>query len=77
LNSSPFSLDTVFLPEDAGEDKVDLELGGWEVHGLGANAENAHAFKQHASSPPAGARIWHGRAKTGQRCVVGFSLALR
>ena len=31
---------------------MDLELGGWEVNGIGTNAENAHAFKQYASSPP-------------------------
>lgn len=54
MNSSPFSLETVFRPEDAGEDKIDLELGGWEVHGLGLHPENAHAFKRSASSPPKG-----------------------
>lgn len=54
MNPAPFSLATEFNAEDAHEDKVDLELGGWEVHGLGKNREDEHAFKQYASSPPGG-----------------------
>jgi hypothetical protein len=54
LNSSPFSLRTTFRPEDAGEDKIDLELNGWEVLELETHKETVHAFKQRMGGPPAG-----------------------
>ncbi|MEP6669406.1 MAG: hypothetical protein ABJF10_09655 [Chthoniobacter sp.] len=62
MNPLPFSLETDFLPEHAQEDKVDLELGGWEVHGLGKDRQGEHAFKQYASSPPGGSAdmAWPG-----------------
>ncbi|MFN0077811.1 MAG: hypothetical protein ACKVY0_15245 [Prosthecobacter sp.] len=54
MNSSPFSLRTTFRPEDAGEDKFDLELNGWEVLELETHRETVHAFKQRMGGPPAG-----------------------
>lgn len=52
MNSSPFSLDTKFLPEDAAEDKIDLDLGTWRVFGLTPGDEIVDEFKSHLSSPP-------------------------
>ncbi len=54
MNSSPFSLKTQFLPEDAGEDKIDLEIGDWCIYGIDPNDESVHAFKRYMSSPPPG-----------------------
>lgn len=52
MNSSPFSLDTKFLPEDAGEDKIDLNLGAWRVLGLTPGDDIVDEFKSYLSSPP-------------------------
>lgn len=54
MNSSPFSLETTFHPEDAREDKIDLEIRGWEVHGLSPDFETVHGFKRRMSGPPKG-----------------------
>lgn len=53
MNASPFSLETTFHPEDAREDKIDLELKGWEVHGLSLDSETVYGFKRRLGGPPA------------------------
>ena len=53
LHHSPFTFETKFSASDAREDKVDLELSGWEVVGL-ENEGIEHVFKDYMSSPPAG-----------------------
>lgn len=53
LHHSPFTFDTKFSASDAREDKVDLELSGWAVVGLGDEGSE-HVFKGYMSSPPAG-----------------------
>lgn len=62
MNPTPFSLRTTFRPEDAGEDKIDLELGGWEVVGIDNHIENVHAFKQRMGGPPKGSEDFAWRA---------------
>ncbi|WP_157210991.1 hypothetical protein [Verrucomicrobium spinosum] len=52
MNPSPFSLDTQFLPDDAGEDKIDLDLGKWRVFGLTPGDGVVDEFKSYLSSPP-------------------------
>jgi hypothetical protein len=54
LNPTPFSLQTKFLPVHAGEDKIDLELGGWEIHGIALGVEAEHGFKKRMGGPPKG-----------------------
>lgn len=54
MNSAPFSIETQFLPEDAQEDKIDLEIGTWDVFDIDLHEENVLAFKQFMSSPPDG-----------------------
>jgi hypothetical protein len=54
LHHSPFTFDTKFSADDAREDKVDLELSGWAVVGLGTDEGSEHVFKDYMSSPPAG-----------------------
>lgn len=52
MNPSPFTLDTQFLPDDAGEDKIDLDLGKWRVFGLNPGDSVVDEFKSYLSSPP-------------------------
>jgi hypothetical protein len=52
MNSHPFSLDTTFDAKDAGEDKVDVEIGSWTVFGLGSVEGDINHFKQRLGAPP-------------------------
>lgn len=54
MNSTPFSLDTQFFPDDAQEDKIDLEIGKWSVFSIDPHEDSVHAFKGFMSSPPDG-----------------------
>lgn len=54
MNQSPFTFDTEFFPDDAREDKIDLELSGWAVTGLANEVDTEHEFKGFMSGPPGG-----------------------
>lgn len=49
-----------------------MELSGWEVHGLGSNSENVHAFKQYASSPPGGSPDMAWPKNVGTPAMFGW-----
>jgi hypothetical protein len=76
LNSSPFSLDTQFLPEDAGEDKIDLDLGKWRVFGLTPGDDVVEEFKSYLSSPPEDEEdfAWESTAVPGAPPLYGAFL---
>jgi len=76
LNPSPFSLDTKFLPEDAGEDKIDLDLGKWRVFGLTPGDGVVDEFKSYLSSPPEDEEdfAWESNAVPGASPLYGAFL---